>query len=392
MISVDASTDKFVFERDSVETADVDRVEEEVESVPPRARTRPITLVATAPLRRPTPWLKIALIAVGLCAAAAGWLVHGEELAQEPLRSQELERQLAARQGEHDAPAQERARLEQQLAAHQNDQRLQAALARKRTRDQAIEQQLAGRRDQEALVWEERARTKELEHQLAVRHVETEALAKERARSKILEQRLADKERAYSQELEQQLAARQGDQEALAQERARSLAFERELVKQRYTWAIPLPAFELIPTWTALALDSISPAPPPPAAREAMPAAPTDKPVVDKAPIDKSTGDKPVIVQPPQAPGNAEATRLMVRAKLLLEQGDVGAARSVLERAAETGSAQALFSLAETYDPAVLSAWGTVSTQGDAAKSQKLYADALAGGFLPAKDRLRASR
>jgi hypothetical protein len=300
MISVDASTDKFVFERDSVETADVDRVEEEVESVPPRARTRPITLVATAPLRRPTPWLKIALIAVGLCAAAAGWLVHrmeiadretaarsGEELAQEPLRSQELERQLAARQGEHDAPAQERARLEQQLAAHQNDQRLQAALARKRTRDQAIEQQLAGRRDQEALVWE-RARSKELEHQLSVRLVEKEALARERARSKILEQQLADrqgdqdalaKERARSQELEQQLAALQVDQEALVQERARSLALERELVKHRYPMAIPLPEFELIPTWPAL--DSIAPAPPAPAAREAMPAAPIDKSAAD---------------------------------------------------------------------------------------------------------------
>ena len=33
--------------------------------------------------------------------------------------------------------------------------------------------------------------------------------------------------------------------------------------------------------WPALALNSINPAPPPPAAREAMPAAPTDKPAVD---------------------------------------------------------------------------------------------------------------
>ena len=279
-----------------------DRVEEmEIESVPPKTGRQPtgpgpaITLEATAPLRRPTPWLiMIALIAGGLCAAAAGWLVHrmeiadhetaaasaqsgarastkrlassGEELAQEPLRSQELERQLAARQGEHDTPAQERARLEQQLAAQQNDQRLQA-LARKR--DEAIEQQQTGRRDQEALVWE-RARSKELEQQLALRYVEKEALAKERARSKILEQ-----------ELEQQLAARQGDQEALTQERARSLALERELVELRYPVAIPLPAFELFPTWPALALNSINPAPPPPAAREAMPAAPTDKPAVD---------------------------------------------------------------------------------------------------------------
>jgi hypothetical protein len=226
--------------------------------------------------------LKIALIAGGgLCAAAAGWLVHRIEIA---------DHETAA------APAaQERARLEQQLAAHQEDQRLQAASARNRTRDQAIEQQLAGRRDQEALVWE-RARSKELEHQLSVRLVEKEALARERARSKILEQQLADrqgdqealaKERAHSQELEQQLAALQGDQEALVQERARSLALERELVKHRYNMAIPLPEFELIPGWPAL--DSIDPAPPPPAAREAMPAAPADKPAVDRDPIERAT-------------------------------------------------------------------------------------------------------
>jgi hypothetical protein len=225
-----------------------DRVEEiEIESVSPktgRQSTRPptITILATAPLRRPTPWLMIALIAGGLCAGAAGWLLHrmansGEELAQEPLRSQELERQLAARQGEHDTPAQERARLEQQQAAHQDDQRLQAMTGQ---RDEAIERQQTGRRDQEALVWE-RARSKELEQQLAVRFVEKEALAKERAHRKILER-----------ELEQQLAARQGDQEALAQERARSLALERELMELRYTVPTPLPAFELFPTWPAL--------------------------------------------------------------------------------------------------------------------------------------------
>src|SRR5260370_12360111 len=108
------------------------------------------------------------------------------------------------------------ARREKQRAAHQPDKRHQATLARTSARDQAIEQQLAGRRDQEALVWE-RARSKELEHQLAVRHGETEALAKERARSEILDQRLADKERAYSQDLDPQFPPRQAHQEPLPQ-------------------------------------------------------------------------------------------------------------------------------------------------------------------------------
>ena len=41
----------------------------------------------------------------------------------------------------------------------------------------------------------------------------------------------------------------------------------------------------------------------------------------------------------------------MERANLLVAQGDVGAARNVLERAAELGNAAALFALAKTHDP-----------------------------------------
>jgi len=59
----------------------------------------------------------------------------------------------------------------------------------------------------------------------------------------------------------------------------------------------------------------------------------------------------------------------MARASLLLSQGNVGAARIVLERAAETGSAPAMFALAETYDPTILAAWGTLGTQGDVTKA-----------------------
>ena len=86
--------------------------------------------------------------------------------------------------------------------------------------------------------------------------------------------------------------------------------------------------------------------------------------------------------------GDAELQRLMSRASLLLSQGDIGAARTVLERAAETGNARALFALAETFDPVVLSAWGTVGTRGDAARARELYAKALAGGVQEAKSRL----
>ena len=56
------------------------------------------------------------------------------------------------------------------------------------------------------------------------------------------------------------------------------------------------------------------------------------------------------------------------------------------------GSAQASFMLAETYDPAILSAWGTYGTRGEVTKARELYAKAHAGGIQEAKDRLDALR
>jgi hypothetical protein len=78
---------------------------------------------------------------------------------------------------------------------------------------------------------------------------------------------------------------------------------------------------------------------------------------------------------------------LLARASALLGQGNIGAARIVLERAVDTGSARASFMLAETYDPLVLSAWKTYGTRGDVTKARELYAKALAGGIQEAKDR-----
>ena len=88
--------------------------------------------------------------------------------------------------------------------------------------------------------------------------------------------------------------------------------------------------------------------------------------------------------------GDAEVAKLMVRARALLGQGNIAAARIVLERAAETGSAQASFALAETYDPVILSTWGTYGTHGDATKARELYAKAHAGGIQEAKNRFDA--
>jgi len=100
-------------------------------------------------------------------------------------------------------------------------------------------------------------------------------------------------------------------------------------------------------------------------------------------------GDWPAMA-PAQRLTNADAVRLIARARLLITQGDIGGARMVLERAAEAGSAPAVFVLAETYDSAVLSAWGTFAMQSDNARAQQLYAEAFAAGIQEAKARLRA--
>jgi hypothetical protein len=93
-----------------------------------------------------------------------------------------------------------------------------------------------------------------------------------------------------------------------------------------------------------------------------------------------------------EAQGSPEGKRLIARASTLLGQGDIGAARIVLERATETGSAQASFMLAETYDPGILSAWGTYGTRGEVTKAREFYARAHAGGIAEAKDRFIALR
>ena len=102
-----------------------------------------------------------------------------------------------------------------------------------------------------------------------------------------------------------------------------------------------------------------------------------------------ASGERPAV---PEAQGNAEASRLIARASALLAQGNIGAARIVLERAVEMGSPEASFALAETYDPRVLSSWGTYGTRGDVSKARELYGKATAGGIREAQDRYNALR
>jgi hypothetical protein len=82
--------------------------------------------------------------------------------------------------------------------------------------------------------------------------------------------------------------------------------------------------------------------------------------------------------------------KLINRAEMLTQQGNISAARAVLQRALDAGSLQATFLLAETYDPRVLTSWGVHGTQGNPAKARELYKRAYEGGVELAKQRIEA--
>jgi hypothetical protein len=121
-----------------------------------------------------------------------------------------------------------------------------------------------------------------------------------------------------------------------------------------------------------------------------LPLAPNDQTVkVRQAAAEQRAAAEPQAAaeQRAAAEPKGEAARLLERANALLGEGNIGAARVVLERAAEIGSIQATFRLAETYDPLVLSIWRTYGTRGDATRARELYAKAYDGGIKAAKDR-----
>jgi hypothetical protein len=60
----------------------------------------------------------------------------------------------------------------------------------------------------------------------------------------------------------------------------------------------------------------------------------------------------------PRKLGEVEIALMIKRGSLFMANGNVGAARMMLQPAADTGSSAAAFALAETYDPLVLDRLG----------------------------------
>jgi hypothetical protein len=68
---------------------------------------------------------------------------------------------------------------------------------------------------------------------------------------------------------------------------------------------------------------------------------------------------------------------LLAEATRRVESGDVAGAREMLAAAEDGSQGLVLFALAETYDPAMLTAWGTRSAIPDVARARALYRKAL---------------
>jgi hypothetical protein len=91
---------------------------------------------------------------------------------------------------------------------------------------------------------------------------------------------------------------------------------------------------------------------------------------------------------PPKALDAETLAALTARAKKMLELGDIGAARLLLERAANSQDATAAFLLARTYDPAVLGVRDARSVTPNLAMARDWYRKAANLGSAEAQQRL----
>lgn len=85
----------------------------------------------------------------------------------------------------------------------------------------------------------------------------------------------------------------------------------------------------------------------------------------------------------------AEAAVLRERAKRLLDEGDIAAARLLLLHLAERGEGEAAYELARTFDREMLAALGAIGMDGDPARARGWYERASQDGNVKAAERLK---
>ena len=77
-------------------------------------------------------------------------------------------------------------------------------------------------------------------------------------------------------------------------------------------------------------------------------------------------------------------------AKAMIANGDIAAARRILQPGAVDGHSPHLLALAETFDPNMLAAWSARGATPDVERARALYQSALAKGESKARQRLEA--
>ena len=87
-----------------------------------------------------------------------------------------------------------------------------------------------------------------------------------------------------------------------------------------------------------------------------------------------------------------EIAFLLKRGQALLAAGDIASARLILTRIADTGNAEAAFTLAGTFDASVLASLYIVGVQSDPEMARAWYSKAAELGSLEADKRLQALR
>jgi hypothetical protein len=127
--------------------------------------------------------------------------------------------------------------------------------------------------------------------------------------------------------------------------------------------------------------------PPPPSAGAPMATAALHEPATMSTPVPATPG--------PSAAPAAARTLSAEQIRLLIEQGekyiavgDVVAARTIFQRAAEAGDATAALALAATYDPIVLAKLGVMGMGADVEKARAWYQMAESYGSAEASQRL----
>ena len=107
-------------------------------------------------------------------------------------------------------------------------------------------------------------------------------------------------------------------------------------------------------------------------------------------PVEEPTATPPAV--PPTAEGHGPAptkvAAYIAQAHAKIQQGDIAAARRLLERASSGDEAEAWLVLAETYDPQMLARWGVVGIKPDLEKAKTLYQEAQRRGAQGAREHL----